>query len=86
MGSLGVDGDAGGCADTGGTCFWSKSKRLIMTSCPALLFTAGMDSWNSDGPYSPEDKVLVWTKDESKKKSEGIWVRGKVVSQEGAMV
>ena len=25
-------------------------------------------------------------KDESKKKSEGIWVRGKVVSQEGAMV
>ena len=25
-------------------------------------------------------------KDESKKKSEGIWVRGKVVLQEGAMV
>ena len=25
-------------------------------------------------------------KDESKKKAEGIWVRGKVVSQEGAMV
>ena len=40
----------------------------------------------SDGPYSPEDKVFVWMKDESKKKSEGIWVRGKVVSQEGAMV
>ena len=40
----------------------------------------------SDGPYSPGDKVLVWMKDESKKKSEGIWVRGKVVSQEGAMV
>ena len=40
----------------------------------------------SDGPYSPGDKVFVWMKDESKKKSEGIWVRGKVVSQEGAMV
>ena len=40
----------------------------------------------SDGPYSPGDKVFVCMKDESKKKSEGIWVRGKVVSQEGAMV
>ena len=40
----------------------------------------------SDGPYSPGDKVFVWMKNESKKKSEGIWVRGKVVSQEGAMV
>ena len=40
----------------------------------------------SDGPYSPGDKVFVWMTDESKKKSEGIWVRGKVVSQEGAMV
>ena len=40
----------------------------------------------SDGPYSPGDKVFVWMKDESKKKSEGIWVGGKVVSQEGAMV
>ena len=28
----------------------------------------------------------MWMKDESKKKAEGIWVRGKVVSQEGAMV
>ena len=40
----------------------------------------------SDGPYSLGDKVFVWVKDESKKKAEGIWVRGKVVSQEGAMV
>ena len=40
----------------------------------------------SGGPYSPGDKVFVWMKDESKKKPEGIWVRGKVVSQEGAMV
>ena len=40
----------------------------------------------SDGPYSLGDKVFVWMKDESKKKAEGIWVRGKVVSQEGAMV
>ena len=29
---------------------------------------------------------LFGWKDESKKKTEGIWVRGKVVSQEGAMV
>ena len=28
----------------------------------------------------------MWMKDGSKKKAEGIWVRGKVVSQEGAMV
>ena len=40
----------------------------------------------SDGPYSLGDKVFVWMRDESKKKAEGIWVRGKVVSQEGAMV
>ena len=40
----------------------------------------------SDGPYSPGDKVFVWVKDDSKKKSEDIGVRGKVVSQEGAMV
>ena len=40
----------------------------------------------SDGPYSLGDKVFIWMKDESKKKAEGIWVRGKVVSQEGAMV
>ena len=39
----------------------------------------------SDGPYSLGDKVFVWMKDESKKRSEGIWVRGNVVSQEGAM-
>ena len=30
--------------------------------------------------------MFVWMKDESNKKSEGIGVRGKVVSQEGAMV
>ena len=40
----------------------------------------------SDGPYQKGDRVFVWRKDESKKKSEGIWVRGMVVSQEGAMV
>ena len=40
----------------------------------------------SDGPYSLGDKVFVRMKDESKKKAEGIWVRGKVVSQEGATV
>ena len=30
--------------------------------------------------------MFVWHRDESKKKSEGIWVRGIVVSPEGAMV
>ena len=40
----------------------------------------------SDGPYRKGDRVFVWHKDESKKKSEGVWVRGVVVSQEGAMV
>ena len=40
----------------------------------------------SDGPYQKWDRVFVWHKDESKKKSEGVWVRGIVVSQEGAMV
>ncbi|CAE7449626.1 RE1 [Symbiodinium natans] len=36
--------------------------------------------------YVKGDKVLVWMKDESKIKSEGVWVRGKVMGQEGAMV
>ena len=40
----------------------------------------------SDGPYVKGDRVFVWHKDESKKKSEGPWIRGLVVSQEGAMV
>ena len=40
----------------------------------------------SDGPYRKGDRVFVWHKDESKKKTEGVWVRGVVVSQEGAMV
>ena len=40
----------------------------------------------SDGPYQKGDRVFVWHKDESKKKSQGVWVRGIVVSQEGAMV
>ena len=40
----------------------------------------------SDGPYSAGGKVFVWMKDESTKKSEGIRVRGKAVTQEGAMV
>ena len=41
----------------------------------------------SDGPcHQKGDRVFVWHKDESKKKSEGVWVRGIVLSQEGAMV
>ena len=40
----------------------------------------------SEGPYQKGDRVFVWHKDESKKKSEGVWVRGVVVSQGGAMV
>ena len=42
----------------------------------------------SDGPYHKGDKgdrVFVWHKDESKKTSEGVRVRGIVVSQEGAI-
>eukprot|EP00439_Symbiodinium_sp_Y106_P029911 s6839_g3.t1 len=30
----------------------------------------------SDGPYQKGDRVFVWHKDESKKKSEGVWVFG----------
>ena len=40
----------------------------------------------SDGPYTKGEKVFVWRKDDNKKKSEGVWMRGTVVSQEGAMV
>ena len=40
----------------------------------------------SDGPYTKGEKVFVWHKDDNKKKSEGVWMRGTVVSQEGAMV
>ena len=40
----------------------------------------------SDGPYKKGDRMFVWHKDESTMKSEGIWIRGNVVSQEGAMV
>ena len=39
-----------------------------------------------DGPYTKGEKVFVWHKDDNKKKSEGVWVRGTVVSQEGVMV
>ncbi|OLQ10788.1 hypothetical protein AK812_SmicGene5490 [Symbiodinium microadriaticum] len=35
----------------------------------------------SDGSYKKGDRVFVWHKDESKKKSEAVWVRGVVVSQ-----
>ena len=40
----------------------------------------------SDGPYTKGEKVFVWHKDDNKKKSEGVWMRGTAVSQEGAMV
>ena len=40
----------------------------------------------SDGAYSLGNKVFAWMKDQSKKKSEGVSFRGKVASQEGAMV
>ena len=40
----------------------------------------------SDGPYTKGEKVFVWRKDDNKKKSEGVWMRGTVVSQEGALV
>ena len=40
----------------------------------------------SDVPYTKGEKVFVWHQDDNKKKSEGVWMRGTVVSQEGAMV
>ena len=38
----------------------------------------------SDGPYKQGDEVFYWHQDSSKFK--GKWIRGKVLSQEGAMV
>ena len=39
----------------------------------------------SDGPYAKGEKVFVWHKDDNKKKRQSVWMRGTVVSQEGAM-
>ena len=46
----------------------------------------GIATGRRDGPYSLGDKVFVWMKNESKKKAEGIWVREKVLLQEGVQV
>ena len=40
----------------------------------------------SDGPYKQGDEVFYWHQDSSKFKDRGKWIRGKVLSQEGAMV
>ena len=40
----------------------------------------------SDGPYKHGDEVFYWHQDSSKFKDKGRWIRGKVLSQEGAMV
>ncbi len=40
----------------------------------------------SDGPYKQGDEVCYWHQDSSKFKHKGKWIRGKVLSQEGAMV
>ena len=40
----------------------------------------------SDGPYKQGDEVFHWHQDSSKFKDKGKWIRGKVLSQEGAMV
>ena len=40
----------------------------------------------SDGPYNQGDEVFYWHQDSSKFKDKGRWIRGKVLSQEGAMV
>ena len=40
----------------------------------------------SDGPYEQGDEVFYWHQDSSKFKDKGKWIRGKVLSQEGAMV
>ena len=40
----------------------------------------------SDGPYKHGDEVFYWHPDSSKFKDKGRWIRGKVLSQEGATV
>jgi len=40
----------------------------------------------SDGPNRQGDEVFYWHQDSSKFKDKGKWIRGKVLSQEGAMV
>ena len=40
----------------------------------------------SDGPYKQGDEVFYWHQDSSKFKDKGKWTRGKILSQEGAMV
>ena len=40
----------------------------------------------SDGPNREGDEVFYWHQDSSKFKDKGKWIRGKVLSQEGAMV
>ena len=40
----------------------------------------------SDGPYKQGDEGFYWHQDSSKFKDKGKWIRGKVLSQEGAMV
>ena len=40
----------------------------------------------SDGPYKHGDEVFYWHQESSKFKDKGRWIRGKVLSQEGAMV
>ena len=40
----------------------------------------------SDGPYKQGDEVFYWHQNSSKFKDKGRWIRGKVLSQEGAMV
>jgi len=40
----------------------------------------------SDGPFSAGTKIFFWSKDQSKIKGVGRWIRGKVLSQTGSMV
>ena len=40
----------------------------------------------SDGPYKHGDEVFYWRQDSGKFKDKGRWIRGKVLSQEGATV
>ena len=40
----------------------------------------------SDGPYKHGDEVLYWHQDSSKFNDKGRWIKGKVLSQGGAMV
>ena len=53
---------------------------------PDLRHDVARRTMPSDRPYKQGDEVFYWHQDSSKFKDKGRWIRGKVLSQEGAMV